>query len=46
MEHWDSDYYAGDAKVHTHRNIQTEIEVKLQHDGNYTKLWCKQYKME
>ena len=25
---------------------QTEIEAKLQHDGNETKLWCKQNKME
>ena len=34
MEHCDSDYYADDATVHTHGNIQTEIEAKLQHDGN------------
>ena len=46
MEHCDSDYYADDATVHTHGNIQTEIEAKLQHGGNNTKLWCKQNKME
>ena len=38
MEHCDSIYYADDATVHTHWNIQTEIEAKLQHDGNNTKL--------
>ena len=27
-------------------NIPTEIKAKLQHDGNNTKLWCKQNKME
>ena len=31
---------------HTHGHIKTEIEAKLQHDGNNTKLWCKQNKME
>ena len=46
MEHCDSDYYAIDATVHTYGNIQTETEAKLQRDGNNTKLWCKQSKME
>ena len=46
MEHCDTDYYADDVTVHTHGNIQTEIESKLQHDGNNTKLWCQQNKME
>ena len=46
IEHCDSDYYADDATVHTHGNIQTEIEAKLQHDGKNTKLWYKQNKME
>ena len=28
MEHCNNDYYADDATVHTHGNIQTEIEAK------------------
>ena len=50
MEHSNSDYYAGDATVHTHANtracLPTEIEAKLQHDDNNIKLWCKQNSME
>ena len=46
MEHCDSDYYADGATVHTHGNIQNDIEAKLQHDGNNTKSVCKQNKME
>ena len=46
MKHCDSDYYADDATVHTHRNTPNVIESKLQQDGNNTKLWCKQNKME
>ena len=36
-------YYA---TVHTHGNTLNVIESKLQQDGNNTKLWCKQNKME
>ena len=46
MKHCDSDYYADDATVHTHGNTPNVIESKLQQDGNNTKLWCKQNKME
>ena len=46
MENCNSDYYADDATVHTHGNIQTEIEAKLQHDGNSAKLCYKQNTME
>ena len=49
MEHFDSHYYmyATDATAHTHGNLQTKIrKPKLQHDGNKTKLWCIQNKME
>ena len=50
MEQCNSDYYADDATVYTHGNtrarLPTEIEAKLQHDENYTKLWCKQNAME
>ena len=38
MEHYNSDYYADDATVHTHGNIPTEIEAKLHHNSNNTKL--------
>ena len=46
MKHCDSDYYADDATVHTHGSAPNVIESKLQQDGNNTKLWCKQNKME
>ena len=46
MKHCDSDYYADDATVHTRRITPNVIESKLQQDGNNTKLWCKQNKME
>ena len=46
MKHCDSDYYADDATVHTHGSTPNVIESKLQQDGNNTKLWCKQNKME
>ena len=46
MKHCDSDYYADDATVHTHESAPNVIESKLQQDGNNTKLWCKQNKME
>ena len=34
------------ATVHTHGKTPNVIESKLQQDGNNTKLWCKQNKME
>ena len=40
----DSDYYADDATVHTHGNTPIVIESKLQQDGNYINLWCKENK--
>ena len=46
MKYFDSDYYADDATVHTHGSTPNVIESKLQQDGNNTKLWCKQNKME
>ena len=46
MNHCYSDYYADDATVHTHVSAPNVIESKLQQDGNNTKLWCKQNKME
>ena len=48
MEHCNSDYYADDAAVHTHGKmracIQTEIEAKLQHDGNNTNIGVNKVK--
>ena len=46
IKHCDSDYYADDATVHTHGSAPNVIESKLQQDGNNTKLWCKQNKIE
>ena len=46
MNYCNSDYYAEDATVHTHVNTPNVIASKLQQDGNNTKLWCKQNRME
>ena len=45
IEHCDSDYYADDATVHTRGKTKSDIETKLQHDGNRSKQWGKQNKM-
>ena len=44
IEQCDSDYYADDATVHTSGKTKSDIETKLQHDGNKTKQWGKQNK--
>ena len=45
MEHCDSDYYADDATVHTTGKTKTEVEAKLQNNGNNAKFWNRQNKM-
>ena len=45
IEQCDSDYYADDAAVHTSGKTKYGVEAKLQHDGNKTKQWGKQNKM-
>ena len=45
IEHCDSDYYADDATVHTRGKTKSDVETKLQHDGNRSKQWGKQNKM-
>ena len=45
IEQCDSDYYADDATVHTSGKTKSDVEAKLQHDGNKTKQWGKQNKM-
>ena len=34
IEHCDSDYYANDATVHTTGKSKSDVEAKLQYDGN------------
>ena len=45
IEQCDSDYYADDAKVHTSGKTKDDVEAKLQNNGNKTKQWGKQNKM-
>ena len=45
IEHCDSDYYADDATVHTRGKTKSDVETKLQRDGNRSKQWGKQNKM-
>ena len=45
IEHCDSDFYADDATFHTSGKTKTDVESKLQHDGNRSKLWGKHNKM-
>ena len=45
MEHCDSDYYADDATVRTTGKTKTDVEAKLQNDGNNAKFWGRQNKM-
>ena len=45
IEHCDLDYYADDATVHTRGKTKSDVETKLQHDGNRSKQWGKQNKM-
>ena len=39
IEQCDSDYYAGDATVHACGKTKSNVEAKLQYDGNKTKHW-------
>ena len=45
IEQCDSDYYADDATVHTSGQTKYDIQAKLQHDGNKTRQWGIQNKM-
>ena len=45
MEHYDSDYYADDATVHTKGKTKTDVEAKWQNDGNNAKFWGIQNNM-
>ena len=45
IEQCDSDYYENVATVHTSGKTKSDVEAKLQHDGNKTKHWGKQNKM-
>ena len=42
IEQCDSDYNADDATVDTSGKSKSDVEVKLQHDGNKTQQWDKQ----
>ena len=44
IEHCDSDFYADDATFTTSGKTKTDVESKLQHDGNRSKLWGKHNK--
>ena len=45
IEHYDSDFYADDATYHTSGKTKSEVETKLQHDGNKSVVWEKENKM-
>ena len=45
IEHCDSDFYADDATYHTRGKTKSEVETKLQHDGNKSIVWGKENKM-
>ena len=45
IEQCDSDYYADDATVHTSGKTRSDVEDELKHDGNKTKQWGKENKM-
>ena len=45
MEHCDSDYYADDAMVHYTGKTKTDVEARLQNDGNNANFWGRQTEM-
>ena len=45
MEHGDIDLFAGDAAFHATGETKSEVEPKLQNNGNNSKSWAKHHKM-
>ena len=45
MEYCDIDLFADDATFHTNGKMKSEVEPKLQTDGNNSKSLAKHYKM-
>ena len=46
MEHCDIDLFADDATFHANGKNKSEVEPKLQTDGNNSKSWAKHHKMQ
>ena len=46
MEYCDIDLFAGDATFHANGKKKSEVEPKLQTDGNNSKSWTKHHKMQ
>ena len=46
MEYCDIDLFADDATFHANRKKKSEVEPKLQTDGNNSKSWAKHHKMQ
>ena len=46
MEYCDIDLFADDATFHANGKTKSEVEPKLQTDGNYSKSWAKHHKMQ
>lgn len=46
MDHCFTDIFADDTTFHINGRTKQEIEPKLQHDGENSKTWAKQHKMQ
>ena len=46
MEYCDIDLFADDATFHANGKKKSEVEPKLQTDGNNSKSWAKHHKMQ
>ena len=46
MEYCDIDFFTADATVHANRKRKSEVEPKLQNDGNNSKSCAKHQKMQ
>ena len=46
MNHCYIDFFADDATYHINGNGESEVEPKLQQDGDNSKTWAKQHKMK